>query len=395
MLLRTKERGRVIRKYGSVCLIGIAVGLICFVFGSGIAYISNVIFLLFPYNLILLPIVGYMTINTKNKYSNKLENSMSKVFKATKQQSILSFLIMPYQIVTTWFSHIAGASVGREGVAVQLGATIANQSSSVFTSLDKQLLTRLGMAAGFSGLFGTPIAATIFCFEVTKSKEFKYNDLGLTLVAAYFASITSSLLGLNHFHVKLTFISLTAWQYVFLGLAVIIFAICGNLFAIGLSSAKKLVAKSKVSDKTLILICSLIGGALLLVFSDGRYMSLGTNIINLSFFDPQAIMIFDPLLKGLLTIYFVSIGFQGGEVTPLFAIGASAGVLIASIFSLPLILVAAIGYGFVFASATNAYLAASALIIEVFGLAITPYVVFALLITLLVKKDKYTIYPYL
>lgn len=384
-----------IRKYGSVCLIGIVVGLISFIFGSGITYISNIIYLLFPYNLILLPIVGYLTINTKNKHTNELENSMSKVFKATKQNSSLSFLIVPYQIITTWFSHIAGASVGREGVAVQLGATVANQSASVFKSLDKQLLTRLGMAAGFSGLFGTPIAATIFCFEVTKTKEFKYNDFGLTLVAAYFASITSTMLGLNHFHVKITFISLTVWQYVFLGLAIIIFAICGNLFAIGLSSAKKMVAKSKMSDKTFILIFSLIGGALLLIFSDGRYMSLGTNIINLSFFDPQAIMILDPLFKGLLTIYFVSIGFQGGEVTPLFAIGASAGVLIASIFSLPLILVAAIGYGFVFASATNAYLAASALIIEVFGFAISPYVVFALLITLLVKKDKYTIYPYL
>ena len=107
---------------------------------------------------------------------------------------------------------------------------------------------------------------------------------------------------------------------------------------------------------------------------NGRYSGLGTNLINLSF-QEGTIYSYDWLLKLLLTILTISVGFQGGEVTPLFAIGASLGVLLAPFVGLPVVLVAALGYVAVFASATNTLLAPIFIGGEVFGFTYLPYFV--------------------
>lgn len=69
----------------------------------------------------------------------------------------------------------------------------------------------------------------------------------------------------------------------------------------------------------------------------------------------------------------LSAGFQGGEVTPLFAIGASLGVLLAGLFGLPVSLVAALGYAAVFGSATSTFLGPILIGCEVFGFSNFPY----------------------
>ena len=88
----------------------------------------------------------------------------------------------------------------------------------------------------------------------------------------------------------------------------------------------------------------------------GRYTGLGTNLIENSFSGKQ-IFGYDWILKLLLTTLTLAAGFQGGEVTPLFSIGASLGVVIATFFGLPIEFVAAAGYISVFGSATNTLLA--------------------------------------
>ncbi len=113
---------------------------------------------------------------------------------------------------------------------------------------------------------------------------------------------------------------------------------------------------------------------LLFLLMNGRYSGLGTNLINLSF-QEGPIYSYDWLLKLLLTILTISVGFQGGEVTPLFAIGASLGALLAPFVGLPVGVVAALGYVAVFASATNTLLAPIFIGGEVFGFAYLPYFV--------------------
>lgn len=95
-------------------------------------------------------------------------------------------------------SHLFGASVGREGVAVQIGATIGHYVGKFLSIKEaKKVLLITGMAAGFSGLFQTPIAATFFAIEILMVGKIEYIALFPALVASYVASFTSHYLGLE------------------------------------------------------------------------------------------------------------------------------------------------------------------------------------------------------
>ena len=104
----------------------------------------------------------------------------------------------------------------------------------------------------------------------------------------------------------------------------------------------------------------------------GRYSGLGTNLISKSF-NGEQIYNYDWILKFILTIITLSAGFQGGEVTPLFSIGASLGVVLALVLGMPVEFVAALGYAAVFGSATNTFLAPIFIGAEVFGYQYMPY----------------------
>lgn len=382
-----------LRIYILSVIVGVITGLVTFVFGIGLNLISKFIVFAFPFNIFLLPIVGYLTVKVRQDHNQELNGSMHQIFIATKNDSRLSILIIPFQFVATWFAHLAGASVGREGVAVQLGATIANVTCNLHPGFKRKDITRIGMAAGFAGLFGTPLAATVFCYEVTRKKSLNVKYIVATLIATYSANLTSSLLGLNHFHVNIKFEMLDFREWIFFIFCVIGFAIFGHLFAICLKHGKLIVANIKLNEKTKIVILSIIGGMLLMLIANGRYMSLGTNIINEAFNTPANILVYDSIFKLFFTVYFVSIGFQGGEVTPLFAIGSSLGVCLAYVFALPASIIAAIGYAFTFGNATNAYIASSVLAVEVFGIGVLPYSIVALIVTLFIRNDTHTIYP--
>ena len=99
---------------------------------------------------------------------------------------------------------------------------------------------------------------------------------------------------------------------------------------------------------------------------NGRYCGLGTNLIAQAFSGGELYM-FDWILKLLFTVLTLSIGFQGGEVTPLFSIGASLGFVLGSLAGLPPMVCAALGYAAVFGSATNTLLAPVLIGMEVFG----------------------------
>ena len=105
---------------------------------------------------------------------------------------------------------------------------------------------------------------------------------------------------------------------------------------------------------------------ILLLLWQGRYSGLGTNLISNAFGNGEIFQV-DWFLKLLLTVLTLSIGFQGGEVTPLFSIGATLGVVLGSLFGISPIVCGALGYAAVFGSATNTLMAPIMLGIEVFG----------------------------
>lgn len=373
-------------------LVGVITGGITFIFGSVLIGIVNSIWVLFPYNLLLLPIVGWLTVYVKNKLK-VVEASTGQMYEATLNGNRLAGFIIPYQIIMTWLAHLSGASVGREGVAVQLGATVANNIASKIETIEIQNFTTVGMAAGFAGLFGTPLAATVFVIEVTKRRFQNWQYLVGALIAAFTANLTSANLGLEHFHVHVNYQSMTFFQLILFVVIIAIVGIGGSLFAVCLKKLKALTGKYFKNEYARIIVLSILFGIFIAILDEGRYMSLGTNIIDDAFNNPANIQNFDFLFKFLFTIAFLSIGYQGGEVTPLFTIGSSLGAICAIVFGLPVAIVAACSYGFFFGHASNAYFASFFMVIEVFGVNIWLYALLALIVSQVVKKKAYSIYP--
>ena len=201
----------------------------------------------------------------------------------------------------------------------------------------------------------------------------RYQVLIPTLVASFISSSLSHLLGLEKFHFEIVpDISITPIVFVKLVICGILFGLCGALFAYLLKKGKQLTQRVIPSPMLRILIVGALVGLLILLFFNGRYASLGMNLIE-GTFSSEAIYRYDWLLKLLLTVITLSAGFQGGEVTPLFAIGTTLGVVLASVLGLPVLLIAALGYASVFGSATNTILAPIFIGAEVFGYETLPF----------------------
>lgn len=152
----------------------------------------------------------------------------------------------------------------------------------------------------------------------------------------------------------------------------IVFGLTGAAFAFCLKRAKKL-AQNRLKNPVLrALVMGAALSAVLYLLYRGRYCGLGTNLINASLAG-EPIYAWDWALKLALTVLTLSAGFQGGEVTPLFSIGASLGAALAGLLGLPAAFCAALGYAAVFGSATNTLLAPALIGAEVFGWAAAPH----------------------
>lgn len=230
-----------------------------------------------------------------------------------------------------------------------------------------------GMAAGFGGLFETPFAATFFALEVLVVGKLEYLALFPALIAAFVASYVSHFLGLEKFSINLdvavTMDSQTIFKMIILGM---VFGVVGGLFAYILGYSKQFIGNKIPDLSKRIFFVGILISFLLLIFHMGRYSGLGTNLIAASF-SGESIYGYDWLIKFLLTILTLATGFQGGEVTPIFSIGASLGVWLAPLFGLPVEFVAALGYASVFSSATNTLIAPALIGAEVFGFNYLPY----------------------
>lgn len=350
-------------------IVGPIVGAIDAFFGRGLLLISSfrdahVLFLV-PF----LPLAGLAITYMYYRYSKLSLKGMTLVFETghAEREEIPKALV-PLVMIGTWITHLFGGSAGREGVAVQIGATVSHTIGRKLNMPDNgRIMLVTGMAAGFAGLFQTPLTATFFAIEVITAGVLDYEALLPALIASYLASFTSSFLGLEKFSENITrtvaFQGSSIGKVILLGIA---FGLTGWCFSFVLAKAKKFMGEKIENPYIRIGIVSIPLAILLLVFFAGRYCGLGTNLIKASF-EGGSVYAYDWILKLLFTILTLSIGFQGGEVTPLFSIGASLGYVLGSLMGLPPEVTAALGYAAVFGSATNTLIAPILIGLEVFG----------------------------
>ncbi|HWS42694.1 MAG TPA: chloride channel protein [Pseudoflavonifractor sp.] len=354
--------------------IGAVVGVLDAVFGRILLQLTNFrmthAFWVIPF----LGLAGVGIVWCYQKVGGKSSRGMTLIFEAGHGiADDVPLRLIPMAIVGTWLTHLFGGSAGREGVAIQIGGTLAHGIGKRLPIQNAgKLLLITGMAAGFSGLFRTPIAATFFAIEVLTAGVLEYRAIFPAMAAAFAASFTSGQLGLEKFTFALTdrvtFSWLLAARLLLLGL---VFGVIGGLFALSLHKIKALLEKALQNPILRILLLGIGVSVLSLLCWGGRYSGLGTNLISMSF--ETGVFPWDFALKFLFTVITLSAGFQGGEVTPLFAIGAALGAVLGPLLGLPAAFVAALGYAAVFGGATNTLLAPILIGAEVFGFDYLPF----------------------
>lgn len=359
-------------------LIGVVVAVFEVVFAYGLQFFDDVhenygnsIWLL------TLPFAGLAMTAMFAYLGRKSKEGMSLIFKINQgAESKIPKRTVSLMAISTWMSHLAGASVGKEGVGMQIGATVSHVITRNVPRLKEQKTIFLitGMAAGFAGLFGTPFTAVFFAMEVLVSGLIEFRALAPSITAALCASLVSGLLGLEKeafaFQLMLPFDFLGMWwKLLLMGF---IFGIIGASFARCLRFFHHLLEEKIPNAYKRIAYGSIGLGLALWLCMDGRYGGGGTNLIQAAC-TGQTIYAWDFAAKFILTVFSLSIGFIGGEVTPLFAIGASLGAILAPLLGLPSIFGAALGYAAVFGAGTNTWLASMIIGMEIFGYQYFPF----------------------
>jgi H+/Cl- antiporter ClcA len=327
-----------------------------------------------------LPIVGlvigllyYYYGDAANKGNNLLIETHHSLENGETPKPI-PFKIAPMVFISTLLTHIAGGSAGREGTAVQMGGAIADQFTAIFkiNAADRKTILIIGISSGFAAVFGTPLAGAIFALEILSIKKVKINQVFASFFVAYIAHYSCLAWQVKHTIYSIPnipAISLTtlAWAIVagiIFGLTALAFTSTGRLF-------ENIFNKIKFEP-----LRPFIGGIIIalfiVVFNSTKFIGLGIPTIQDAFINNAGQ--FDFVIKLILTSFTLSAGFKGGEVTPLFFIGATLGNILIWFIPLPMALLAGMGFVAVFSGATNCVYASIALGLELFGIKAGVYI---------------------
>lgn len=271
-------------------------------------------------------------------------------------------------LVSTLVSHLFGASVGREGTAVQMGGSISEAIGKLFkvNQRDRRILLMSGISGGFGSVFGTPLAGTIFGMEVSSVGAIKYEALIPCFVASFVGDIVTKSLRVTHTKYSIDVVPNISFVVLFkVILASILFGLVAILFSEMIHFFKRNFAKYVKNIYYRPIIGGVIVIVLTLVVKTNIYNGIGTETIKDSFVTSVPSLAF--LGKIIFTSISLGSGFQGGEVTPLFYAGSTFGNFLAPLLNLPIGFLAALGLIGVFAGASNAPIACFILGVEMFG----------------------------
>lgn len=293
----------------------------------------------------------------------------NNVIRAVQSGEPVSLLLVPAIFLGTVLTHLCGGSAGREGAALQMGGSIGWNVGKLLHLSDyvRRTATISGMAAFFSALFGTPLAATLFAMMV--------EDVGLSFSVAFVPGFCAALLaygislacGIAPTRFALSAVPalgiLPVLQVALLGVAC---AAITRLFCLLLHVAEHQLPKRLPNPWVRVVLGGVVVVALSYLMGVGRYNGAGMGVITAAVEQGQALP-WDFICKILLTAITLASGFKGGEVVPSFYIGATFGCVFGPLLGLPAGFSAAVAMVAVFCGAANTLVPSLLLAYELFG----------------------------
>lgn len=340
------------------------------------------------YMIFLLPIAGIIIVSVYKMLKAEKMNT-EYVIESINGQVKVSPRIIPAVFFSTVISHTFGASVGKEGAALQLGGGFAALFSRILKldRNDAKILTASSMGGFFAALFGLPIGTCIFALEVAVVGKIYMRALLPTLISCFTATFISHLCGVQAERFNIPNVPSITLKSILGVIILSVLALAVSLAFCGLLSLGERFLPHVIKNAYLRIVAgSFLIISLTLLFNTNDYNGAGTHIIH-RIMDGGSVSDYSFLIKIIFTVISVSCGFKGGEIVPTLFIGATFGFVIAPLLNLPLIFGAAVGMIALFCSATKCPLASLVIAFEMFsGKGILFFVICVLFSFLPVKK---------
>lgn len=358
-------------------LLGLLVGCVCGLIGGTFALcVEHAAGLRSEHGWLIycLPVSGVLIVAMYHMFKDTADKGTNLILSSVAEGEHIPFRKAPEIFIATVLSHLCGASVGREGAALQLGGSIGYNIGALLRldEKDKKMLTMSGMSAVFSALFGTPMAAAFFSIEVASVGMLNYSALVPCILAALSANKIAALMSVKgdafainivpEFDMKTAF-----WA----GILAVLCAVVSILFCILLHKSTHIAKKVVKNPYLRVIAGSAIIIALTFLAGNTLYNGAGMYVIELAIEGKSPMAAF--FLKAVFTAISLGVGFKGGEIVPSLYIGATFGSAFAVLFGLNVPICTAIGMAALFCGVTNCPIASLLICFELFGYSGMPY----------------------
>ena len=318
--------------------------------------------------IFLLPVGGVLIAAMYNLFKKKGKIDTNRVIEAVREDEKVPLIMLPLIFISTVISHLLGASVGREGAALQIGGSIGYNFGKLLklNESNMHIIIMAGMSSVFAALFGTPIAAAIFALEVINVGVFKYAGLLACIMSATVAYGVSTLFSVEPVRFAITFTDVVSADV--MAKAVLLSLLCAVVSIVFLTAVKKC---EHYTDKLIKnnYVRAFFGGVVIVILTllagCGDYNGAGMGIIENAISGNAKPWAF--VLKIIFTAVSIAAGFRGGEIVPTLFIGATFGCAVSHFVGLDAGVAAAIGMISLFCCVVNCPIASVLLAAELFG----------------------------
>ncbi|MBO5245946.1 MAG: chloride channel protein [Eubacterium sp.] len=360
-------------------LTGLVIGAVGIAFSHGMEW-ATTMRKSYPYLLFGLPIAGIIIVSLYYLFHDKHNRGTNLVISAIHSGEEVPFHVAPIMFIATILTHLCGGSAGREGAALQIGASIGNQIGKLFrfNENDQRVMIMCGMSACFAALFGTPMAAAIFSMEVISVGVMYYAALVPCVLSALVAHALAGRFGVTYETFPLH--DIPAFTVPNAGLVIVLSILCAVLSILFCEILHRTAHffRERISNHFL---RAITGGCIIIVLTllvgTNDYNGAGMDVIE-HCFETGEVFPFAFVLKMIFTAITLGCCFKGGEIVPTFYVGATFGCLFAMITGFDAQMCIAIGMGSLFCGVTNSPIASLLICFELFGYEGMPFFLLAI-----------------